>query len=236
MPRIEKRFPVGTSSSKAKLRSSHVCRPQDAWVTAAPPLSPEAWVERMRPRGSRGQGSPYAGSVPSARLCGSAPFVPSLRCGLPSGLCSRLLNSERRALGRAASLLRRCKIPMPADQIQTPDLSTESLVCPALAARHLPFFCPSQQTRRGLARAALWLLPLWVLSPGTSVGPPHRQTAFGQLPSYLFSGGSVVKNLPAKQETQVQSLGWEEPLKEEMATHSGVLAWEIPWTEEPGGL
>ena len=54
--------------------------------------------------------------------------------------------------------------------------------------------------------------------------------------SYLFSGGSVVKNLPAKQETQVQSLGWEEPLKEEMATHSGVLAWEIPWTEEPGGL
>ena len=47
---------------------------------------------------------------------------------------------------------------------------------------------------------------------------------------------SVVKNPPAKQETQIQSLGWEDPLEKEMATHSGVLAWEIPWTEEPGRL
>ena len=38
------------------------------------------------------------------------------------------------------------------------------------------------------------------------------------------------------QETQVQSLGWEDPLKEGVATHSSVLAWRIPWTEEPGGL
>ena len=38
------------------------------------------------------------------------------------------------------------------------------------------------------------------------------------------------------QETQVQSLGWEDPLEEEMATHSSILAWEIPWTEEPGKL
>ena len=38
------------------------------------------------------------------------------------------------------------------------------------------------------------------------------------------------------QETQVQSLGWEDPLEEEMATHSSILAWRIPWTEEPGGL
>ena len=38
------------------------------------------------------------------------------------------------------------------------------------------------------------------------------------------------------QEMQVQSLGWEDLLEEEMATHSSVLAWEIPWTEEPGGL
>ena len=45
----------------------------------------------------------------------------------------------------------------------------------------------------------------------------------------------MVKNLPAKQEMQVRSLGQEEPLEEEMATHSSVLAWEIPWTEEPGG-
>jgi len=38
------------------------------------------------------------------------------------------------------------------------------------------------------------------------------------------------------QETRVRSLGWEDPLEEEMATHSGILAWEIPWTEEPDGL
>ena len=49
-------------------------------------------------------------------------------------------------------------------------------------------------------------------------------------------GGSAVKNLPAMQETQVQSLGWEDPLEKEMATHSSILAWEIPWTEEPGRL
>ena len=49
----------------------------------------------------------------------------------------------------------------------------------------------------------------------------------------------TVKNLPAMQETQetpVQSLVWEDPLEKEMATHSSILAWEIPWTEEPGGL
>ena len=46
----------------------------------------------------------------------------------------------------------------------------------------------------------------------------------------------MVKNFPAMQETQVQSLGWEDPLEKEMATCSSVLAWRIPWTEEPGGL
>ena len=44
----------------------------------------------------------------------------------------------------------------------------------------------------------------------------------------------LVKNLPAMQETRVQSLGWEDPLEKEMATRSGILAWKIPWTEEPG--
>ena len=54
-----------------------------------------------------------------------------------------------------------------------------------------------------------------------------------------FSGGSVVKNLLAVQESQemqFQSLGWEDPLEEGMATHSSILAWRIPWTEEPGRL
>ena len=46
----------------------------------------------------------------------------------------------------------------------------------------------------------------------------------------------LVKNLPAVQETQVQSLGWADPLEKELATHSSVLAWKIPLTEEPGGL
>ena len=46
----------------------------------------------------------------------------------------------------------------------------------------------------------------------------------------------TVKHLPAMQEAQVQSLSWEDPLEKEMATHSSILAWEIPWTEEPGGL
>ena len=47
---------------------------------------------------------------------------------------------------------------------------------------------------------------------------------------------SVVKNLPAVQETWVLSRGWEDPLEKEMATHSSILAWRILWTEEPGGL
>ena len=46
----------------------------------------------------------------------------------------------------------------------------------------------------------------------------------------------MVKTRPAMQETQVQSLGWEDPLEKGMATHSSILAWRIPWTEEPGGL
>ena len=46
----------------------------------------------------------------------------------------------------------------------------------------------------------------------------------------------MVKNLPAKQETGVQSVGWEDPLEKEMATHFCILVWKIPWTDEPGGL
>ena len=56
--------------------------------------------------------------------------------------------------------------------------------------------------------------------------------------SYLlfFSHAQLVKNLPALPETQVWSLGWEDPLEKGMATHSSILAWRIPGTEEPGGL
>ena len=51
-----------------------------------------------------------------------------------------------------------------------------------------------------------------------------------------FPGGMVVENLPAVQEMWVQSLGQEDPLAKEMVTHSSILAWEVPWTEESGGL
>ena len=76
------------------------------------------------------------------------------------------------------------------------------------------------------------------VSVALSVGQP---ASLGPRP--LNPGGSraslvaqAVKNLPAMQETQVQSLGQEDPLEKQMATHSSILAWRIPWTEEPGGL
>ena len=82
-----------------------------------------------------------------------------------------------------------------------------------------------------------------VLSLGPSCCPETQDTLASQLPlewwdcSYVsFPGGSVVKNLPAKQETRVRSLGREDPLEKEMATHSRILAWETSWAEEPGGL
>ena len=58
-----------------------------------------------------------------------------------------------------------------------------------------------------------------------------------QLPfAGAFPSGSVVKNPAAKQETRVLSLDWEDPPEEKMAAYSSILAWRIPWTEEPGGL
>ena len=57
-----------------------------------------------------------------------------------------------------------------------------------------------------------------------------------RLPTPVFFVAQLVKNLPAKQETWVRSLGQEDPLEKEMATHSSILAWKIPWTEKPGRL
>ena len=51
-----------------------------------------------------------------------------------------------------------------------------------------------------------------------------------------FPVAQMVKNLPARQETRVQSLGWGVPLEKGMAIHFSILAWRIPWTEKPGGL
>ena len=62
-----------------------------------------------------------------------------------------------------------------------------------------------------------------------------RRTFVRKVMFLLFKAWTV-KHLPTMRETQVQSLGQEDPLEKEMATHSGILTWEIPWTEEPGRL
>ena len=53
---------------------------------------------------------------------------------------------------------------------------------------------------------------------------------------HIMSGDEIVKNLPAMQETRIPSLGQEDPLEKEKATHSSILTWEMLWTEDPGGL
>ena len=67
---------------------------------------------------------------------------------------------------------------------------------------------------------------------------PHITLRFDVIPVKFpgFPGSSGIKNPPAMQEIQVNSLVWEDPLEEGMATHSSILAWRIPWTEEPDGL
>ena len=61
-----------------------------------------------------------------------------------------------------------------------------------------------------------------------------QEPDFGKIGASLVA--QRIKRLPAMQETRVRSLGWEDPLEKEMATHSSILVWRIPWTEEPGGL
>ena len=78
--------------------------------------------------------------------------------------------------------------------------------------------------------------PLSLISVSSCVKVKISQITYFDLsnPFWDFSDGPVVKNLPAMQETRVQSLGQEDSLEKEMATQSSILAWEIPWTEEPG--
>ena len=71
----------------------------------------------------------------------------------------------------------------------------------------------------------------------------HKNRVNAKIPSIIYIipalynfVAQIVKNLPAIVETQVQSLGQEDPMEKGMATHSGILAWETPWTEKPGGL
>ena len=95
---------------------------------------------------------------------------------------------------------------------------------------------------KGLEEERLWALfplsqPPFFLSIHNSSRPPLPSSIdFQYIPHHIFPNGSVVRSLPAMQETWVWSLGQEDPLEEAMATHSSILAWKFPWTEEPGGL
>ena len=96
---------------------------------------------------------------------------------------------------------------------------------------------------------------MWALFPGGSAGKESacnaadpgsiprsgrsvREGIASILPQYSWASlvAQTVKNLPAMQETWVRSLGWEDPLEKGKATHSSILAWRIPWTEELGRL
>ena len=80
--------------------------------------------------------------------------------------------------------------------------------------------------------------PKMIKFPSSTEAPFFLNLQFGRHYQILWSPLVIqtVKNLPAMQETQVQSLGWKDLLEKGRATHSSILVWRIPWTEEPGGL
>ena len=90
------------------------------------------------------------------------------------------------------------------------------------------------------------LLPFWLVSFLQRFAPLCHKEKCSQGDTFSFKHlfsllrvslvAQMVKRLSAMQETRFQSLGWENPLEKEMATHSSILAWKIPWTKEPGGL
>ena len=87
-------------------------------------------------------------------------------------------------------------------------------------------------------RRQLQLLPLLCLKPTPHPSEGELLTAALLIPIMLITYSSLVAQMvkPTMRETRVQSLGREDPLEKEMATHSSILAWKIPWTEEPDGL
>ena len=77
-----------------------------------------------------------------------------------------------------------------------------------------------------------WIYKIFALNGGSPCNPNNNEKSWV---TWASLGGSLVKNLPAKQEMRVQPLGWEDPLEKGMSTHSSILSWRIPWTQEPGG-
>ena len=116
----------------------------------------------------------------------------------------------------------------------------------------LPLWAALQDQQVGLPQApVISLLLHWVSEHERFCPCPLRVGSLLSMPSHSpmckpcslqscmfwgFSGGSVVKNLPTMQNTCIRSLGQEGPPEQGMVTHSRILAWRIPWTEEPGGL
>ena len=96
------------------------------------------------------------------------------------------------------------------------------------------FCAPLRSSKSHLTPAT----PVRAALPGATEWSLISDLCFGSPPLCLRDSllAQSVKNLPAVQETWVQFLGGEDPLEKEMATHSSILAWRIPWTEEPGGL
>ena len=84
-----------------------------------------------------------------------------------------------------------------------------------------------------LTNCVIWEKPYHLSEPQFQDSFQHN---LGLIFLQKLSLAQMVNNMPAVQETQVQSLGWEDPLEEKMATHSSVRAWRMPWIEEPGGL
>ena len=94
-------------------------------------------------------------------------------------------------------------------------------------------------TQAAVAQARLgltFLLSVWLRGTEGRLMAELRQAGATFKCCWASPVAQTVKNPPAMQETWVQFLGWEDPLEKGMATHSSILAWRIPWTEEPGGL
>ena len=119
----------------------------------------------------------------------------------------------------------------------------------SLVAQRLKCLPGMQETRVG---SLGWEIPWrrkWQPTPVLLPGEFHGRSLVGYSPwrrkeleaterlhFWISLVSQMVKRLPAVWETRVRSLGWEDPLEKEIATHSSNLAWKIPWTEEPGGL
>ena len=149
-------------------------------------------------------------------------------------------------------LLRVCSWPSLPLQVWVELVRAHGFVCAGSVAWSHPTLCnPSNcslpvSSVHGISQQEYWSglpfpppgdLPDPGIAPKSPASPALQADSLPTEP-----GGSpsleaqMVKNRPAMCETQIQSLGWEDPLEKGMATHSSILAWRFPWTEEPGGL